>query len=80
MHVGTKESQRRATDSMDLETEPSVILLSSVILLTDDGGQNAERTPSRVQHKGLFGCSTDYSSTKRPATTQIKNKGSLQLE
>lgn len=51
MHVGTKESQRRATDSMDLETEPSVILL----YLTDDGGQNAEGTPSRILHKGLFG-------------------------
>lgn len=39
MRVGTKESQRRATDSMDLETEPSVILL----YLTDDGGQNVPK-------------------------------------
>lgn len=41
--MGTKGSQRRATDSMDPEAEPSVILL----YLTDDGGQNAEGTPSR---------------------------------
>lgn len=42
MHVGTKGCQRRVTDSVDLETEPSVVLLD----LTDEGGQNTEGTPS----------------------------------
>lgn len=43
MHVGMKTSQRRAADSMDLETEPRTILLYQTV----EGGQNTEGTPSR---------------------------------